>query len=577
VNVLTVARKELTALGRSPLVWALAALIGLIAAPGIVRLPSTFVGADTPDRMAVLMLASFAERPIAFAAILVGSLAVAGERETGSLRVLSGFPLPRRDLLLGKVAGRGLVLLATVVAGQLLIVTAVLYRLDGVSASAIAFGIGLTALFALAHFGIGVGVSAVAGTRLGALAASLGLYIFFRNYWEGVVVRPVFGLLTGRSPIDAELRFTIVTHLGTGTYLQLLNPNNAFSGAITFDAGVDWFSIAVLAGWFVVPVTVGYVRFRGRDLDGSRWRPLAPVRRRLGGVSLPRPSLPTPGFLDRPSLRHPVLTYARADLRSLRRSWLIVGLLVALVGQFVAAALGVPVGGPEADGVTPLPGVGTHFGPLFSEFGAGLLVPVVTILLGALVVVDEVETGRYRAVASYPVARRDVLVGKVLGRGLLFVGAMVTGLLAAVAVLWVRPTTVDLGTVALGGGATIGRGLAFFGIAVGASAFARRRITALGGSFAAVVLFTSAWRTLAVGVPYLLARGSFPSASDLAYAAGSPPEWFHYLLWANPTESFVALGWVSGPIQWLFVAVLVCWTVVPAAVGYRRFRSRDIA
>ncbi|WP_123536546.1 ABC transporter permease subunit [Halosimplex salinum] len=575
MNALTVARKEVTDARRSALVWALVALIGLVAVPTIVRFPDSVVTSATPDRIALVLLTSF-ERPVALAAVLVGGLAIAGERETGSLRVLSGFPLSRRDLLVGKLLGRGSVLIAVVLAGQVLIVAAVVYRLDGVSLRTFGHGAGLTLLFALAYFGIAVGASVVANTRLRALVLGLGAYIFFSSYWERVVVGPVFEVLRGRPPTDGELQFVIVNHVGTIDYLQLLNPNNAYTGANYFDPAVDWFGVTVLLGWFVVPVVLGYVRFRSQDVEPERRRPLAPLRRRLEAVSIPWSALPTPALpLSLPD--HAAVAYGRADLTTLRRSRLILGLVAILVGQFVAAALSVPVPGADTGGLTPPPGVGTNFGPLFSELGTPLLIQFVAVLLGALAVVDGVETGRLRVLVGYPVRRRDVLVGTVVGRALLYVCSLATGLLAAAVVLWVRPTTVDPVSLALGGSSVAALGLAFFGIAVGASAFARRRITALGASFGAVVLFSAVWRTFVVGLPFLFVRGEFPGPTELAYTAGSTPQWYHYVLWVDPTEAYRMLGNVTGSLRFQLAGVLAFWAVVPVVVGYWRFRSRDIA
>jgi len=572
VNALTVAHKEVRDARRSRLVWALVGLIGVVVLPLALRFPDRLIARSSADRIALVILTSF-EQPVTLAAVLVGALAVAAERERGSLRVLSGVPLGRRDLVVGKYLGRGLVLAAVVLAGQALVVVAVVARIDGVSPPALGLGTALTLLFALAYFGIAVGASLVTSTRLRALALALGVYVFFASYWERVVVRPVFGLLNGRPPLEGELQFVIANDPGLIQYVQVLNPNNAYTGANYFEGAIDWVSLGVLVAWGVFPVAVGYLRFRNRDLDAGASGRLAALRDRFDALSVSRPQLPTPS-LPVSVRERPTLSYALADLVAIGRSWLVPGLVVALVGQFVLAALSVP--GPGSAREASLSTFATTYGPLFGELGTPYPVILAAILLGALAIVDETATGRLKVVTEYPVTRRDVIVGKLAGRAALYVAAVVVGALAAVAILWVRPTTVDLGPLALGVGAMIGVGLSVFGISVGISAFAEDRITAIGASFGVFLLISRLWRTL-VGVPYWLVEGTFPQAGDLVYAPGSPVEWYHYLQWANPASAYGSLGIVTGSHRLLLAGVLAFWFVAPVAVGYRRFRDREIA
>jgi ABC-2 type transport system permease protein len=572
VNALTVAGKEFREARRSRLVWALVGLIGVVTVPLVARVSDQLFARSSPDRIALVLLNGF-ERPVALAAILVGALAVAAERERGSLRVLSGVPLARRDLVVGKLLGRGLVLAAVVLAAKALAVGILVVRLDGVSPAALGLATALTLLFAWAYFGIAVGASLVTSTRLRALALALGVYLFFASYWQRIVVRPVFGFLNGRPPAQGELEFIIASDPGTIQYLQVLNPNNAYSGANYFEGAIDWFSLGVLVAWGVLPVAVGYLRFRSRDLDAGASGRLAALRERFEGISVSRPQLPTPS-LPVSVRERPALSYALADLVAIGRSWLVPGLMVVLVGQFVLAALSVP--GPDSTREASFSSFATTYGPLFGELGTPYPVVIATILLGALAIVDETATGRLKVVTEFPVTRRDVVVGKLAGRAALYVAAVVVGALAAVTVLWVRPTTVDLGPLALGVAAMVGVGLSVFGISVGISAFVDDRITAIGASFGVFLLISRLWRTL-VDVVYWLVDGTFPQAGDLAYAPGSPAEWYHYLQWANPASAYGSLGIVSGPYRLLLAGVLAFWFVAPAAVGYRRFRDREIA
>jgi ABC-2 type transport system permease protein len=258
-------------------------------------------------------------------------------------------------------------------------------------------------------------------------------------------------------------------------------------------------------------------------------------------------------------------TLFRREITDLRRS----RLLVALVGCFAALLAVAALAYPPDDPVDLTSLLGGELN--------GLAVPTVGILLGAFALVDEVETGRLGVLLGVPVTRRDVFVGTVLGRAVLLVGAVAVGFLVAGAVLWVRPTALDPVALARVACATAGLGLAFLGIAVGWSAFAADRMRALGASFAALLSFGAPWELFVVAPASLLARGSVQLSSSLEPAIATDPAWYSLLYWGSPTNAFRAAISVSEPVVWMPVTVLVFWTVVPATVGYWRFRSRDIA
>jgi ABC-2 type transport system permease protein len=258
------------------------------------------------------------------------------------------------------------------------------------------------------------------------------------------------------------------------------------------------------------------------------------------------------------------VTLARKEVTDLRRSRLLVALVGAFVLFLVTTALGVP-----ADSSEPAAAL------LVNSAGGLRVISVVAILLGALAMVDEVETGRVRVLLGCPVTRRDVLLGKLLGRGLALVAATAVGFLAGGAVVAARLGSVDPVGIAAVTGRAIGFALAYFGIAFGLSVFATDRLYSVGGSFVAFLLFGSPWEVFVVGPPYWLQFGRIPTAGELM--AGADPTWYTLLTWASPNRALAAFQTVSGPLVLFLAAVLAFWFVAPVAVGYWRFRSADIS
>ena len=259
------------------------------------------------------------------------------------------------------------------------------------------------------------------------------------------------------------------------------------------------------------------------------------------------------------------VTLARKEVTDLRRSRLLVALVGAFVLFLVTTALGVP-----ADSSEPA-------AALLVNSADGLrVISVVAILLGALAMVDEVETGRVRVLLGCPVTRRDVLLGKLLGRGLALVAATAVGFLAGGAVVAARLGSVDPVGLAAVTGQALGFALAYFGIAFGLSVFVTDRLYSVGASFGAFLFFGSPWEVFVVGPPYWLQYGRIPSSSDLVSVAADPA-WYTLLTWASPNRALAAFQTVSGPPVLFLVAVLLFWFVAPVAVGYWRFRSADIS
>ncbi|MFC3957454.1 ABC transporter permease subunit [Halovivax cerinus] len=288
-TALAVARKDLADVARSRMLLTMVALlVGFVA---ILYAAFGFVADDGTALETLAWLGMPMQTVLGVAALVVGYMAIVGERRSGSIKLLLGLPPSRRDVLLGTLASRSAIVLLAVVPAALLaagLSLAVFGTLPVAEWLVLSLA---TALFGLAFVGLAVGVSASVSTRGRAMALTVGLFTVFVALWELVVAGPYY-LIHGKSPpIEAEAWYL---------FLDGLNPIAAYAGlanaaipgdvwplqfgyglrepaALTMTAAERypgdapvyleaWFGAVVLLAWFLIPLAIGYRRFRRTDL-----------------------------------------------------------------------------------------------------------------------------------------------------------------------------------------------------------------------------------------------------------------------------------------------------------------------
>jgi len=231
--------------------------------------------------------------------LVFGYLAVAGERESGSLRVLFGLTHGRRDVMIGKLLSRVGMMVVAMLVSAVVVAGLVVALFEGFDVGVfLAFTV-LTVLLAIAFTGIAVGISAATGTRARAMAGAVGSYVAFLVLWYpavAIVHYVLEGELAGVTLPDWYLGALMLNPLiayseALGGVLErylsgfigwpfvvedvprealaddtaLLLSNRAAGKAPFFVS--EWFAVLVLIAWFVVPVAVGYWRFEAADLN----------------------------------------------------------------------------------------------------------------------------------------------------------------------------------------------------------------------------------------------------------------------------------------------------------------------
>ena len=213
-----------------------------------------------------------------------------------------------------------------------------------------------------------------------------------------------------------------------------------------------------------------------------------------------------------------------------------------------------------------------------------LLVPLTCLVIGVLALSP--ERGAAEMLFSQPVARRTILLGKVLGLFEALAGAQAVGFGAAGIVIFSQAGGDGLGGFALLVLSSLVLTAIFLGIAalVGAGAAGRRRARAL--AFALVVWFAAAvlLDVLALGVASLLPSG--PASRVLIAEAVLNPVAAVRTGALLGIEGVAAFGAASlallrfargaGGAAALLTTSVVAWALLPIALASRRIERADV-
>lgn len=275
-NWLTIARRDFTDARRSRVLGLAIGLFVLFV--GLVVLTTSTDGPNAAmDVLWNIQGVGLFFMPIVV--LIVGYLSIAGERETGRIKYLLGWPNRRRDVIIGKFLSRTLVSLLAVGLSMLLGTIGIAVRYSSFPAEEIVLMTVLMAFFAVVYTGIAVGVSAMAATRGRAMAGVIGIFVTFTVLWSAPSINPQESMayivedLLGLAAKPNLYEF--VFHLSPSfAYGRLANGfvfERVQDGAQlpASDAPFyiqDWFMAVIMAGWVVAMLAVGYLRFRDAEL-----------------------------------------------------------------------------------------------------------------------------------------------------------------------------------------------------------------------------------------------------------------------------------------------------------------------
>ena len=211
-------------------------------------------------------------------AIGIAYQAIAGERATGSLKLLLSLPNSRRDVVVGKFLGRLGVLSVAVVIGfvSMLIATAITFDGD-VQASVVLTFMLAVLLLATVFVSIAVSVSAFSETTFAAAIGGFGLFVLFQFAWGGLIFLLRYVVngfevpgFAEAPPAWAEVLFVVNPMTGwqqaTAWLLRRVADEQQPQEAAEAFYLEPWFGFVVLTFWIVLPLVVGYLQFESSDL-----------------------------------------------------------------------------------------------------------------------------------------------------------------------------------------------------------------------------------------------------------------------------------------------------------------------
>jgi len=301
MSTLAVARKDFKDVRRAKTLWIVIGLLGLIAG----LLAYVFDGGpETTDQQLVESLFySIAGINAVFLPIVVliaTYLAIAGEREQGSIKFLLGLPNSRQDVLLGKLLSRlGMV---SVAVGVMFVVALIIALVRfAVFPAGVFVGIFLMTVFYGAVFvGVAIAVSSMTASRSRAVAGAVGTYFvsilmyflpainvraMMKFLWEDVLGQSanldLYQFVQYTSPFYAfqkSLNLVIPERMAVAPFKSARatdprargqTPEQAQAAIESVDLPfylTDEFGLVILAAWLVVPLALGYWRFEKADL-----------------------------------------------------------------------------------------------------------------------------------------------------------------------------------------------------------------------------------------------------------------------------------------------------------------------
>ncbi|KAB1192903.1 ABC transporter permease subunit [Haloferax sp. MBLA0076] len=233
---------------------------------------------------------------LALIALVTAHGSLIDERESGTMKLLLSLPNSRRDVVFGKLVGRTLVVLVSMLAGFVIALFAMLFTGGQVMFASYAGQVALSGLLATAFVSIGVWLSATSESQRQALFSTIGLYFIFAVLWSTVatgvprVLNWAIEQLPGIEPMAGE-QVALMR-----MFIKYLNPLRAYETLVAqlygpapaarlFKAGLGEslvlqpifqesipfyltgpFILVILLGWIVIPPLLGYWTFTRVDL-----------------------------------------------------------------------------------------------------------------------------------------------------------------------------------------------------------------------------------------------------------------------------------------------------------------------
>ncbi|WP_210423554.1 ABC transporter permease subunit [Halorussus marinus] len=282
-----VARKDFADAVRSRMLWGIVGLFALLMGVSALVPSLLDIGGAT---LGYNFAADLAQTLVPVTALVAAYLAIAGERESGSIKLLLGAPHSRLDVTVGKFVGRAGVVLVGVLAGFVVAGLVAVVAYGELAIGEFVSVTVLTAALGVTFVGIAVGISAATSTRSRAMALAIGVFFVFALLWDLVPFAltylrtggldlggtvPAWQVLVEQSNPSRAFSQLVDAALGSGAEMTAGGGGGGEGAANPFQSRIagaepfylkDWFMLVILGAWTVLPVIAGHLRFRSADL-----------------------------------------------------------------------------------------------------------------------------------------------------------------------------------------------------------------------------------------------------------------------------------------------------------------------
>jgi ABC-2 type transport system permease protein len=299
MSAISVAKKDFTDTRRTKTLWIVVGLMTALGGLMAYVFGGSLEGADAETfKQLYQAVAIVTAIIIPIVAMIATYLAIAGERDSGSIKFMLSLPNSRLDMFVGKFLSRAAAVTATVLL-MFTVVTGLLAVRIGALPLGFALGvIGILVLYSLTFVSVAIAMSSMVASRSRAIAGAVGayfvmviLYVFpmvsitdvvrwAHHDLLGLAENPdLYDLVLHTSPFFAlqkALNLVLPTDMAflpfRGDRVSESAVRNADSyreAAVAVDLPLyltDEFSLVILAFWIVVPLALGYWRFERADL-----------------------------------------------------------------------------------------------------------------------------------------------------------------------------------------------------------------------------------------------------------------------------------------------------------------------
>jgi len=234
-----------------------------------------------------------------FGTVLISYRSIINERESGSIKFVSGMPLRRYEILIGKIFSRTAALCIPVLLTFVIVGLVGTIQYGSFSLSQFVLLLLVSILYVLANVCIGTSISAIANTSIQAATTTFSYYIIFILGWIDFFTIQLYSALTGVpvNPLNPPAsEFLFILHRGgpSGAYNVLTNAilgvgnsaswvtaviadqlPNTRSNALVVDLAFtgqqpmildEPLALLSFAFWIIIPLLIGGYAFQRTDL-----------------------------------------------------------------------------------------------------------------------------------------------------------------------------------------------------------------------------------------------------------------------------------------------------------------------